>query len=143
MPALRLSIAAALAALAVPSLAASAPAGVVLTATLSGLYVHTSAGGSGTAKITFRGSQVCWKLTFKGIDKPTAAGIAKAPPPAGGPSPVFIPLTGLFNAAGSSGCAPRSADKVKAVLANPGGFYVRIKTVKYPNAAIGGRLHKV
>ena len=86
-----------------------------------------------------QGGQVCWRLAFTGIDKPTSASIAKAPPRASG-SPVPSRLLSR-SAPAAPPAAHRAVDKIKAVLTNPGGFYVRSKTVKYPNGAIGGQLH--
>lgn len=119
---------------------AVAPASAVLTAKLSGSYLHASPTGSGTAKLTVTGSRVCWQFTFKGIDKPTVSGIhGTPPPPAGQRKTSIIPFVANFKA---SGCVQRNADRIKALLAGPSRFYVDIHSVKYPNGAIGGQLHK-
>lgn len=91
--------------------------------------------GKGTATVTFTGTKVCWKFTFNGIDKTTAAHIHKGKPGTAGP--VVIPFGGTFK---SSGCTKASASLIKAILKNPSAYYVNIHTVKFPGGAIRGKL---
>ena len=112
---------------------------VVLTAKLTGKYLHASPRGSGTARVSFTGNRVCWKLTFKGIDKPRDSGIHVAPPPAAGKhSRSILPFTASTST--KPGCVTGSPGWIKKILANPGGFYVHITTLQYRNGAIGGPL---
>src|SRR5207248_8244485 len=76
------AIIAAVAAVAVPAAVLGATAGTTLTVRMTGgVEVPKGApAGQGTAAITINGTKVCWKFTgLKGIDKPTAAHIHKAP----------------------------------------------------------------
>ena len=124
---------------ALPSLAAPA-ASVVLTAKLSGSYLHAAPRGSGTAKVTFSGTKVCWQFTYKGIGKTMESGIHKAPPPAAGQRKhSVLPFTIKTT---HHGCAQANPAQVAAIAANPGRYYVDIHSVKYPKGAIGGRLQK-
>jgi len=126
--------------------AASSQSSVVLKATLTGHYLHTTAKGTGTATITFTATQACWKFTYTGIDTPNISGIHVAPPPPAGYHKLSVfPFTATTSKApgcekldrwGKSG--PAWAQKI---VANPGRFYVIIGTGRYPNGAIGGVLH--
>src|SRR5437764_4228168 len=127
------------AALAFAATASAAPK-IVLKATLSGAYLHAG-DGSGTATITIAGKRVCWKFTYKGIDKPMDSGIHAAPPPAAGKhSHSVLPFTASTSTA--PGCVAGASTWITKILANPGGFYVHITTAKYPNGAIGGKLRR-
>ena len=115
---------------------------VTLTAALTGPYLHSSAGGSGTALVTFTGTKVCWKLTFTGIGVAQDSGIHVAPPPAaGGHSRSILPFT-ASTATMKAGCVTGSAAWIAKILAKPTGFYVHITTTKYRNGAIGGAFRK-
>ena len=121
-----------------PGVAAPAGNAVVLTAKLSGRYLHNP-GGSGTARLTFTGNRVCWQFTYKGIGKRLESGIHKAPPPpAGQRKHSVLPFTAHTT---RHGCVTALSAAVEAVLANPGAYYVDIHTAAYPKGAIGGRLH--
>jgi CHRD domain len=135
-----------LAALVAPSAAAPATV-VVLKANLAGKYLGTTSTGFGTATITFTGSKVCWKFTYRGLDTPGVSGIHVAPPPAPGKHKTSVfPLTATTSM--TPGCVaadhwgPSSAGWAKKVAADPARFYVIIGTVKYPQGAIGGTLHR-
>jgi hypothetical protein len=127
--------------------AAGSPASsVVLKATLTGRYLHTSAKGTGTATITFTATKACWKFSYSGIDTPNISGIHVAPPPPGGYHKLSVfPFTATTSKA--PGCEkldrwgkPDAAWAPK-IVANPSRFYVIIGTGRYPNGAIGGVLH--
>ncbi len=140
-----LVVSVALSALIVPGAATSASA-VVLKANLTGKYLGTTSTGSGTATITITGSKVCWKFTYRGLDKPGDSGIHIAPPPAPGKHKTSVfPFTATTSMA--PGCVaanhwgPSSAAWAQKVTADPTRFYVIIGTVKYPQGAIGGPLH--
>jgi hypothetical protein len=136
----------ALAALISPSAAAPANA-VVLKADLTGKYLRTTSTGSGTATITITGGKVCWKFTYRGLDKPGDSGVHIAPPPAPGKHKTSVfPFTATTSMA--PGClaanhwGPSSAGWAQKVAADPTRFYVIIGSVKYPQGAIGGALHR-
>jgi type IV secretory pathway TrbL component len=74
-----------LGAIATQQVASATPAtSTVLRARLTGAYLHTTSKGSGTAKITFKGGDVCWKFAYSGLDTPGDSGVHVAPPPAAG-----------------------------------------------------------
>jgi uncharacterized repeat protein (TIGR01451 family) len=117
--------------------AASGSVRTTLTAKLSGSneVPKGSPIGKGTSTITVNGRQVCWKLTFSGIGKPTASHIHKGG--AGRAGPVLVPLGVAFK---PSGCTNAPASVTKAILAHPSLYYVNIHTTKYPGGAIRGQL---
>ena len=129
--------------------AAAAPASsVVLKATLTGRYLHTTAKGHGTATITFTATKACWKFSYSGIDTPNISGIHVAPPPPGGYHKLSVfPFTATTSRA--PGCeklgrwgGPVGVAWAKKIVANPSRFYLIIGTGRYPNGAIGGVLHR-
>ena len=117
-------------------------AATILTATLTGPYLHAPASaGSGTARITFTTDKICWKFTFKGLAGPGDSGIHRAPPP-----PLGVHKTAILPFETPTtikpGCASESRVRIKLVLANPGNYYVSIGSQKYPKGAIGGKLRR-
>jgi hypothetical protein len=142
------AVVAALSAAIVAASAALAGGGTTtLKATLTGSYLHTTSGGSGTATITISPTKVCWKFSYRGIHKPGVSGIHAAPPaPHGKHTHSVFPFTGSTSQAlqcetptkwGSSGPA-----WLAKILANPGRFFVIIGDDQgYPAGAIGGALH--
>jgi hypothetical protein len=114
--------------------------GVKLTASLSGVD-ETPAGdpdGSGTATIrTIVGlGQVCYTITVKNITLPaTAAHIHLT-----SNGNIVLPLTAPNASGKSSGCANTTRALVKAILANPGDYYVNVHTTDFPNGAVRGTL---
>jgi CHRD domain len=127
--------------------AASPVSSVVLKATLTGRYLHTTAKGTGTATITFTATKACWRFDYSGIDAPNISGIHVAPPPPGGYHKLSVfPFTATTSKA--PGCekldrwGKPDAAWVPKIVANPTRFYVIIGTGRYPNGAIGGVLHR-
>jgi CHRD domain len=120
---------------------------VVLKATLTGRYLHTTAHGTGTATITFTATKACWRFSYSGIDTPNISGIHVAPPPPGGYHKLSVfPFTATTSK--SPGCEKLDrwgavdAAWAPKIVANPSRFYVIIGTGQYPNGAIGGVLHR-
>jgi hypothetical protein len=112
----------------------------MLTAKLTGSYLHASPKGSGTARITLTADKVCWKFTYTGIDAPGDSGIHHVPPPSPGKHktsnlPFVSPTTT------KPGCAAANPTQVELVLAHPGDYYVIVASKTYPQGAIGGVLH--
>jgi hypothetical protein len=107
---------------------AAAPADtVVLKARLSAKYLRTTSKGSGTATITLTGAKVCWKFTYRGLDKPGDSGIRIAPPPAPGTRKTSVfPFTS--NTSMARGCVasnrwgPSSATWAQKIAADPDRF---------------------
>jgi hypothetical protein len=118
----------------------------VLKATLTGKYLHTSSTGTGTATITFKPDQVCWKFSYRGLEKPDDSGVHITPPPAPGKHKRSVfPFTATTSRAASCVPAdhwgPSSAGWAQKITADPARFYVIVATAKYPQGAIGGVLH--
>lgn len=99
------------------------------------------ADGSGTASITLNHDQgqVCYDITVKDIQAPTAAHIhAGAASKAGGPKVTFkAAADGTWK-----GCA--SADKavIKDLMDNPANYYVNVHNAEFPGGALRGQLAK-
>ncbi len=123
----------------VPALALGAARSTTkLSATLVGKneVPKGSPTGKGSATVTLSGKKVCWAYSgVSGIDKPLVSHIHKGK--AGTAGPVLVPLGGAYKA---SGCTTAPAAVVKAIAANPVGYYVNIHTAKYPAGAIRGQL---
>jgi CHRD domain len=127
--------------------AASPVSTVVLKATLTGPYLHTTAHGTGTATITFTATKACWRFSYSGIDTPNVSGIHVTPPPPAGYHKLSIfPFTATTSK--KPGCealnrwGASAPGWAKKIVANPSRFYVIIGTGRYPNGAIGGVLHR-
>ncbi len=116
----------------------SAAAAGGFTARLTASYVHAAGAASGTATLTLSAGQVCWKFTLKGLVKPGASGIHKAPPPAGGKSSsTVIPLA---TTSSKPGCTAVSPVAVINLANHPSLYYVVVADSKHPNGAVGGVL---
>ena len=97
--------------------------------------------GSGVASIMISGTQVCFSLLVRGIANPTAAHIHTGLPGVSGP--IFITLTPVpaSGALGTeSGCVPSTVQKIDAIKANPGKYYVNVHTGEFTAGAIRGQL---
>jgi len=127
-------------------------------ATLSGSATATPPSdpdGGGTAEFTFEittpggtnvgSANVCWDLSYNGIDAPVAAHIHAGA--AGVNGPIVVPDPGppavSFTNLGpnnSSGCMDTIAANVEKIMAAPSQFYVNVHTATFPNGAIRGQL---
>ncbi|MDX6661315.1 MAG: hypothetical protein QOJ55_2137 [Solirubrobacteraceae bacterium] len=93
--------------------------------------------GSATAVITIKTSnQVCWKFTnLKNVTAPKVDHIHQGV--AGAAGNIVIPLGTAYKA---SGCVPASATLLSQIESKPGGFYVNIHNVAYPQGVVRGQL---
>lgn len=103
------------------------------------------ADGRGRARITLKNDQICFRLAWKNIEAPTAAHIHIGARTAAGPVVVLLMevdggLKAPVNRVG--GCAPASADLIKAIQDNPRGYYVNIHNATFPSGALRGQLHR-
>jgi hypothetical protein len=119
---------------------AVAKGGNHLTAQLRGPNEKPAAPASnrGTVEIRLNAAtgKVCWDFTIAHIDgKGQAAHIHKGARGVAGP--VFIPLGAGFK---RQGCVSAPKAKIRAVAANPGGFYVNVHNAKHLAGAMRGQL---
>jgi len=148
------------AAIAVPTIAfgnartnsGRAPVTRTFVADLSG-SATTDPDGTGSASFTFEVSapastalgsaNVCWDITYNGIDgTPLAAHIHAGA--AGVNGPIVVPAAGVsFTNLGpnsTSGCMDTNAAAVEAIMAASSNFYINVHTAAFPNGAIRGQL---
>jgi CHRD domain-containing protein len=114
--------------------------GVKLTATLDGLHQVPPGDLDGTGTATFRSlpglGQICYTLDVTKIVLPATAAHIHL----GENGNIVVPLNAPDANGDASGCANTSRALVRAILANPGGYYVNVHTSDYPNGAIRGTL---
>lgn len=99
------------------------------------------ADGSGTVSITLNHGQgqVCYDITVKDIQTPTAAHIhAGAAGQAGGAKVTFkAAADGAWK-----GCVNADKDVIKDIMQNPANYYVNVHNAEFPNGAVRGQLAK-
>lgn len=133
-----------------PSLAGAASAvtsaNVIRSAVLDGPQVHPAGGdrdGSGAFVLQFSdaGKKLCWGVTVRDIDVPTAIRVHRGASGAAGPvlfGVKVLPTTGDVGAA--AGCIPASDAVLDALRGDPAQFYVQVATKAQPAGAIRGQL---
>ncbi|WP_156840233.1 CHRD domain-containing protein [Novosphingobium aquimarinum] len=78
----------------------------------------------------------CFSLAAKQIASPVAAHIHEGAAGSDGPPVITISVTGTD----SDECVAVEPDLLKAILANPAGYYANVHTGDYPKGAIRGQL---
>jgi CHRD domain len=137
--AIRAAVAAAM--LTVSALTASAAMSPVVSARMTGKAEAPKKGeenGSGFAVIRLNAAKgtVCWEFkNVKGVAKPNAAHIHKAPK--GKAGPVVVPFGATYKA---KGCTKATKAIITAIESHPGAYYVNIHNAEYPGGAIRGQL---
>jgi hypothetical protein len=96
--------------------------------------------GHAMLKVDAAKNQICYDLTVENIAPASMAHIHKAAADASGP--VAVPLTKPGADGKVSACATASADVIKDILANPGGYYVNVHNAEFGGGAIRGQLSK-
>jgi hypothetical protein len=133
-------------ALALPVTAVTAAStATVRFATLDGAQVGAAGDtdGSGSFSLHFgaNGKKLCWALTVRDIDKPTAIRVHKGPVGASGPVVLgfkVLPAAGDLGAA--AGCVPAADPVLDALRADATQFYIAVSTKASPDGAIRGQL---
>lgn len=131
-------------------LAFAAPAGAentrTLPTTLTGGEEVSSTGtlgagdldAAGFARITVRGSTVCWLIQVAGIEQPATAAHIHAQV-AGQNGPIVVPLTPPV--AGSSfGCTAVERALARNIREHPTQYYVNVHNGPFPGGAVRGQL---
>jgi hypothetical protein len=125
---------------------AAAAGGRSFSTTLTGAEEVPGPGdpdASGQARITLnqgRG-EVCWDLTWTGIDGTVVAAHIHVGD-AGVAGPVVVPLS-LSGPDSASGCSTDvSVELIKAIRQQPSNYYVNVHSTNFPAGAIRGQLAK-
>jgi CHRD domain len=136
------------AALALPGVAAAADSGRPFSTAMTGAAEVPGPGdpdASGQAEITLNQGlgEVCFDLTWAGIDGTVfAAHIHVGAATEAGPVVVTL-LTGAFAGTGSaSGCVGVSEELIKAIRQDPSNYYVNVHSDVFPAGAVRGQLAK-
>ncbi|MCW5760882.1 MAG: CHRD domain-containing protein [Phenylobacterium sp.] len=131
-----IAIVAAAAALSAPAYAADK-----LSAHLGGAgSADTDGAGHASFTIDSAKNEICYQLMVENIQPATMAHIHVGA--AGVSGGVAVPLAKPDATGKSSGCATVAPDVVKAILADPAGYYVNVHNAEHPAGAIRGQLSK-
>lgn len=124
-----------------------ASGGVKLSATLSGANEVNAQGapnqgdpdgnGAFSGRLVPGQGQLCYTLSWSGIDAPTMAHIHTGS--AGTNGPVFVGLTDLTT---GEHCITIDREKATALVAKSQDFYVNIHNAAFPGGAVRGQLVK-
>ena len=133
----------------IPLTQATAGGAVTLGATLTGEAEVPGPGdpnGTGQSTIDLHPAtdEVCFEVSWRGIDRPLAAHIHRGSTTVAGPVRVelfasSVPLPRTIK--GVHGCVRGvDSDLIDRIAANPENFYVNVHTKAYPDGAIRGQL---
>jgi hypothetical protein len=131
-------------------LSANAATGGTVRAKLTGSQVVPGPGdinGKGSFKATVDGDQFCYKLSTSKIAGVTDVSIYAGG--AGETGDVVVMLDGFRDASGCLTVVPDADDtaatlsesEAAAILADPGQYYVEVRSKRYPNGVLRGQLN--
>jgi len=118
-----------------------------LTANLTGANERPGPGdadGHGKAKIQLKKEKVCFRLSWRKIDSPTAAHIHLGARDQAGPvvTTLFSVASGLGTSITSvAGCTAADPALIAKIRKDPDAYYVNIHNAAFPAGAIRGQLH--
>jgi hypothetical protein len=120
-----------------------------LDTTLTGAKERPDPGdadGRGKARLQLKKGQICFELSWRNIDAPTAAHIHRGSREEAGPVVVGL-LSVLPPGLGApvssvGGCATADPALIADIRSHPSAFYVNIHNVPFPAGAIRGQLHR-
>jgi hypothetical protein len=98
------------------------------------------AGGEGQAllKADPDEHQVCYRVRYSAIGKPTGGWVQQGAKGTSGPQEIDLQV----GAHGDSGCVDADQALLESIVSNPDGHYVNLATDQYPNGAIRGQLSR-
>lgn len=111
---------------------------IAMTGEAEGATGDPVATGTATVRLRAGQGQVCYQLAAENLPPASAAHIHQGA--AGSAGNVVLPLTTPAADGKSSGCAGAARVLVKALLADPAGFYVNVHTAEFAAGAIRGQL---
>jgi hypothetical protein len=94
--------------------------------------------GVATLRLNYGASTLCWNASWENIDAPSAGHIHVGP--VGVAGPVVIPFTDAAGVFTASGCRTVDQALLKAIKANPAGYYVNLHNAAFPAGVIRGQL---
>lgn len=124
---------------------AAATTSVTRNAVLDGAQIGASGDVDGTGAFVLHfsdnGKKLCWAITVRDIDKPTAIRVHQGTVGATGPVALgfkILPAAGDLGAA--AGCVPATDPVLEGLRTDATKFYVEVATKKSPDGAIRGQL---
>jgi hypothetical protein len=119
-----------------------------LDATLTGAKEVPGPGdadGRGRARLQLKKDQICFELSWRNIDAPTAAHIHSGS--RGEAGAIVVPLLNVPAGLGApvssvGGCATADPALIADIRSHPSAYYVNIHNVPFMAGAIRGQLHR-
>lgn len=108
-----------------------------------GLSASGDEDGSGAATVTLdpNSGEVCYEISVRNIDPPTAGHIHTGA--AGETGGVVVPFNAPDGQGGWQDCVSADPAAVKQIVDNPAGYYVNVHNEPHPGGAVRGQLEGV